>query len=335
MRHVGANVRFALICGWTVWALTNPVTAGSSNSLMDLSTDGKLLACSNRDSGTVTFVDLASGKKRCEIGVGAKPEGVSFLGSTRTIAVAVYGDDEVVFADADRREIVGRTKVFDEPYGVVANKDGSRIYVTLEYPGQVVEIDSATKQVTRTFSAGSFPRGIALPADSGRLLVCEYYSATVLSIDLSTGKTTPAWEGLSTDNLARQIAVHPKRAKAYVPNIRSRVTMAHGEGSIFPYVTVIDTVSHGERKRIPMDAFLGNLVVANPWEIAVSPDGRHLYAVFSSTDDMFACEVIDDDYREISLQRHVQLGRNPRAVRVAPDSKRFYVYNALDFNVVV
>jgi mono/diheme cytochrome c family protein len=56
--------------------------------------------------------------------------------------------------------------------------------------------------------------------------------------------------------------------------------------------------------------------------------------VFAGTDDMFVCDVLDDDYREIALRRRIELGRNPRAVRAAPDGKTFYVYNALDFNVV-
>ena len=48
---------------------------------------------------------------------------------------------------------------------------------------------------------------------------------------------------------------------------------------------------------------------------------------------MFACDVVDDDYREIALRGHLRLGHNPRAVRVAPDGETFYVYNGLDYAV--
>ena len=37
---------------------------------------------------------------------------------------------------------------------------------------------------------------------------------------------------------------------------------------------------------------------------------------------MFACDVVDDDYREIKHRATLQLGNNPRAVRVSPDSRR-------------
>jgi cytochrome c peroxidase len=98
----------------------------------------------------------------------------------------------------------------------------------------------------------------------------------------------------------------------------------------------VDTKS-GEgrrRKRIPMDGFRGNFVTSNPWEVGISADGDQFYVVFSGTDDMFVCETVDDDYREISLRGYLRLGRNPRAVRAAPDGKAFYVYNSLDFEVV-
>jgi len=319
----------ALICP------VSTVTAGPSNSLMDISSDGTLLACSNRDSGTVTIVDLGAHTKRSQVPVGAKPEGVSFVGTTHVVAVAVYGEDRIVYVDADAGRPAGQTEVFDEPYGIASDERGDRLYVTLDYPGQLVEIDVATRKVARQFNVGEFVRGIALSADGRRAFVTEFYTAAVKAVDLASGQVNDEWHGVQTDNLVRQIVLNPRRPKAYIANIRSRATMAHGEGSIFPYVSVVDT-DPGEgrrRKRIPMDAFLGNRVTANPWEVAVSADGRQLYVVFSGTDDMFACDIVDDDYREIALRGYLALGHNPRAVRVAPDGKTFYVYNALDFTV--
>jgi YVTN family beta-propeller protein len=310
--------------------------AGDSNSLLDISRDGVLLACANRDSGTVTIVDLATHANRAEIKVGQHPEGISFVGDSHQLAVAVYDDDRIVILDADTSSIARRIEVFDEPYGVVSSADGRRLYVTLDYPGQVVEIDSATGQIVRTLKAGDFARGIAISPDQSHLLVTQYYSGAVLKIDLAKGTVADEWAGISNDNLARQITVHPTRAKAYLPHIRSRVTAVHGEGSIFPYVSVIDTAT-GEgtrRRRIPMDAFLANVVTANPWEAAISADGRQFYVVFAGTDDMFACDVVDDDYREIAYRKLIKLGRNPRAVRVSPNGQTLYVYNALDFAVV-
>ena len=115
----------------------------------------------------------------------------------------------------------------------------------------------------------------------------------------------------------------PHRPKAFLTHIRSRVTVTHGAGSIFPYVSVVDTRAGAgrRRRRIRMDSFIGNRVTSNPWETAVSPDGKTLFVVFSGTDDMFVCNVIDDDYRELRYRSSIKLGHNPRAVRVAPDGR--------------
>lgn len=317
-------------------SLPAPVGAGTSNSLMDISTDGKLLACSNRDSGTVTIVELASHAKLREVSVGTKPEGVTFLGDSHRLAVAVYGDDCIVCLDADSGESLGRCDVFDEPYGIVSDPAGKRLYVTLDYPGQLLTIDAGSLKVIHTFRGNNFLRGVALSPAEGRVYLTEYYTSKVIAVDLAKGTVADEWTGTSTDNLARQIVLSPRRAKAYVPHMRSRVTAVHGEGSIFPYLSVIDTPDGDDlrRKRIPLDSFASSRVTSNPWEVAVTPDGRGLYVVFAGTDDVFACDILDDDYREIAARRLIQVGANPRAVRVAPNGETVYVYNALDFNVV-
>lgn len=326
----------SVLCLFSLFIHTQQVEAGQSNSLMDISTDGKLLACSNRDNGSVTIIDLKSHKKLSEIKVGKHPEGVSFLGNTHLLATAVYDDDLVVFLDVDSGKQIGKTEVFDEPYGVVSTNDGKKVFVTLDYPGRIVEIDTTSQKVLREFSSGKHLRGIAISNDNQSLFTTEYYSALVRQVDVASGRTVDEWPGGSTDNLSRQITLHPHRAKAYLPHIRSRITVAHGAGSIFPIVSIVDTkTGEGKRRRkIPMDSFQGARVTSNPWDTAITPDGKTFFVVFAGTDDLYVCNVIDDDYRELTFRASLRLGHNPRAVRVAPDGKTFYVYNALDFNVV-
>lgn len=334
---------FSLIC--CLFCL--PAVAGTSNSMLDISADGRWLVSANRDNGSVSIVDLESNKLAHEIAVGHHPEGVTFLGTTANVAVTVYGDDQVVLCDGEKGTVTARIDVADEPYGIVATPDGRRVYVTLEYPAQVVEIDVAQQKVSQTFAlngnsiqgealAPPFLRGIALSTADHRLYVTEYLTGTVRALDLQTGKEVDRWIGNSADNLSRQIALHPTRPKAYIPHIRSRVHVNRGEGSIVPFVGVLTTTPGEGRRRVtmPMDAFNVLFVVANPWETAISPDAKMVCTVFAGTDDMYVCNVIDDDYKELTHRRTVKLGHNPRAVRFTPDGSKFYVLNSLDFEVV-
>lgn len=321
-------------------AAVGPVArAGSSNSLLDVSPDGARLLAVNADNGTVTVVDLKTRQKLHEIAVGDKPEGATWVGAGPLAAVTVYRDDRVVFLDTAAGKVLDRLGVDDEPYGIVALRDGSRGYVTHEYPGRVSEIDLRSRKVLRTFTVGSMPRGIALSSDETRLYVTEFYTGILHAIDRASGKVVDSWKGHTTDNLARHVVVHPRRPKAYLSHIRSKVHLAHGSGSIFPQVSVCDLVPAGTRNRrssIGMDNYNGIYVVTNPWEAALSPDGKILYTIYAGTDDMNVSTVIDDDYREIQPDGGPRyLGKNPRAIRTSPDGSEVYIYNTLDFAVTV
>jgi YVTN family beta-propeller protein len=310
---------------------------GPSNSLMDISPDGSRLLVANADNGTVTFVDLPARKVVKEVAVGDKPEGVSWIGGSDLAAVTVYRENKVVLVNA--AGVVATLKVAAEPYGIVVTKDGSRAYVTHEYPGTVSEIDLPQRKVLRELPAGTMVRGIALAGDEKRLYVTEFYTGILNAVDLDKGRVVDSWKGHATDNLARNVVVHPRRPKAYLSHIRSRIQFIDGAGSIFPQLSICDLVPPGKERRrtsFGMDTYNGVYVVTNPWEAALSPDGKRLYTIYAGTDDMNVSTVIDDDYKEIERYGFpTRLGKNPRAIRVSPDGKEVVVSNALDFTVTV
>jgi YVTN family beta-propeller protein len=317
--------------------LTPAVRAGTSNSLMDVSPDGSRLLVTNSDNGTVTVVDTAARKALREVPVGDKPEGVTWIGNGPLAAVTVYRDHRVVFLDTQTGKVVQQLGIAHEPYGIVADKAGARAWVTHEYPGTVSEIDLKARKVVRTMKAGAFVRGLALSPDEKRLYVTEFYTGILRALDLSSGKVVDSWQGHSTDNLCRNVVLHPRRPKAYLSHIRSKIQVAQGDGSIFPHLSVCDLVPPNGTKRrlsLAMDTYNGVYVVSNLWESAISPDGKRLYTIYAGTNDMNVSAVVDDDYKEVErLGFAVRLGQNPRAVRVSPDSKTVYIYNALDFAV--
>ncbi len=316
-----------------------PTTAYcGSNSLLAITPDGRRLLAANADNGTVSVVDAADRKVVREIAVGRRPESVAVIGAGPRAVVTLYKDDQIAVIDFEAGKVVAKIDTPDEPYGVVVNAAGTRALVTNEYPGVVSEVDLESNKVVRQIPAGAFVRGVALDAAEKQIYVTEYYSGVLHAIDLASGQTVDSWRGSVSDNLARHVVLHPTRPKAYVSHIRSRVQTAHGEGSIFPFVSVADTTA-GEGKRrkpIAMDTYNGFAAVANPWEAAVSPDGKRIYTVYAGTNDMHVSNLLDDNYREMErVGGLVQLGNNPRSVAVSPDSKTVYVYNTLDFEVQV
>src|SRR5262245_11730606 len=329
------RIGLVLVCAGIVIPM---VRGGTSNSLLDVSPDGKFLLAANADNGSVTVVDTTGRKAVREVRVGEKPEGVTWIGDKLAAATA-YKDGRVVLFNPESGAIVANITVAAEPYGIVADKEGKRAWVSHEYPGVVSEIDVEKRKVTREIKAGSMLRGIALSPDEKRVYVSEFYTGMLHAIDLTSGKVVDSWKGHSTDNLARHVVVHPRRPKAYLAHIRSMVTVNHGAGSIFPQLSIADLKpADAQAKRrvsFGMDTFNGVYVTTNAYEAAISPDAKRLYVVYAGTNDMNVCNVVDDDYHEMERVSVVQLGQNPRAVRVSPDSQSVYVYNTLDFSVSV
>jgi len=310
------------------------------NSRLAVAPDGRQLVTANTDNGSISLVDLAERSVIAEIAVGTSPESVCYLGSRPRVAVTLWDDDRVAIVDLEAKTVLRKIKVPDEPYGAVASADGGRLFVTHSYPGVVSEIDPEAGTIVRTINVGDFPRGIALTPDGTRILVTHYYTGWLSAIDVASGRVVDRWKGASSDNLARQVAVHPKLPLAYIPHIRSRVERAQGTGSIFPFVTVVDLEPGDGKRRFPiaMDNFNGVAVPADPSEAAVSPDGSRLYTIYGGTDDMNVSELIAEGYpylRPTPVLGLIRLGKNPRAVAVSPDGREVYVLNALDFSVWV
>lgn len=308
-----------------------------SAGLMNFSSDGSRVACSNRDSGTVSILSWPDFKVLREVSVGLHPEGVAWIGSTHKIACCVYAEDVIAILDADTGEVERRVEVFDEPYGIVSTQDGSRLYATLEFPGQVIQIDSSSGRIESSWQVGKMLRGISISRDDSFLIVTEYLTSNLIKLSATDGSVQQAWEGASTDNLARQVVLSADDRKAYFTHIRSRVSASHGNGSIFPYLSVarLDGEKSGTRTRVPMDSLLGARVTANPWDCDVSSDGKRVCVVFAGTNDAYICRITGDDYVELEYEKGLKLGNNPRAVRFAPDASSVLVYNALDFEIVV
>lgn len=325
-----------------VIAFALPTSAGISNSFLDITPNGKLLLVANTDADTVSVVDARGRKKLCEIPVGDHPEGVSWIGNGPLALATLWGEDKLVFLDAEAGQVLSALNIDDEPYGVVATRDGKKAYITHDYPGTVTEIDVDARKVLRSFKAGACVRGIALSPDEKKLFVTEFFTAKLIALDITTGKVVDSWLANETDNLCRQVTLHPVWAKAYLPHIRSRVTGFDSRGSIFGHLAICDLQSatgknqpSDRRRTHAADTFNGVKVASNPWETAITPDGSRLYVIYMGTDDLNYFQPLDDSYMDVKTLGFPQVGKHPRAIRISPDGGELYIYNTLDYEITV
>ena len=141
---------------------------------MDISTDGKLLACSNRDSGTVTIVDLEKREKLHEVPLGKHPEGISFLGSSHQLAAAVYADDRIVLVDADAGKVTRQIELFGKcGRGVIPRRPRPDVE-------GVAIIGDGTMEAARRLGYGA-ARDCMAGGDSGDRIECALGGGTLVA----------------------------------------------------------------------------------------------------------------------------------------------------------
>src|SRR5439155_19866999 len=182
----------------------------------------------------------------------------------------------------------------------------------------------------REVKAGECVGGIALGPDEKTLYATEFYTAKLIAIDRASGKVTDTWAGPDTENLCRNVVLHPRWPTAYLPHIRSRVNGFDARGSVFAMLSVCDLgpvpqADADRRRPHTVDSFNSVLVASNAWETAVSPDGSRMYTVYAGTDDLNLFRPLDDHYRDAQpVGRPIPVGKHPRAVRVSPDGAEVY-----------
>ena len=314
----------ALACAFVTCAAS--ANAGTSNSLMDVSPDGTRLLVANADNGTVTVVDTvdAQGAARDRGRRQARGRHLDRHRPARRRHRLPRGPRRL----RRRRRRARSSRSSASPTSPTASsprKDGSRAWVTHEYPGTVSEIDLKAQQgAARDHGRLDGARHRPAPRREAavRHRVLHRRPARRRSEERQGRRYLEG--ALDRQPVPGTSSSIRRRPKAYLSHIRSRIEVIDGSGSIFPQLSICDlvppTTARSGAPRSRMDTYNGVYVVTNPWEAALSPDGKRLYTIYAGTNDMNVSTVIDDDYQEIerigrAVQRRPEPAGHPRQPR--------------------
>jgi len=174
-----------------------------SPTSLDLSPDRALVATANHTAGSVSVVELASGRVLFEAACGRRPIDVAWW-DAKTILVSLLDDDAVAVLDwqNNRLRLTRTIPVGDAPRGLAivspeaddGNRKGKaarslpRTFVALSGNDAIAELDVSAGTVVRRFSTGGQP-GWLTPAPNGRwLIACANVPGEIWVHDIATGK---------------------------------------------------------------------------------------------------------------------------------------------------
>jgi YVTN family beta-propeller protein len=224
-----------------------------------------LLAVSNSRGNSVTLIDPVSLEKVAEnVRVGRFPFALKFSADGHRLYCGNYDDRNVTVLDLDTRTLVGQPIPVDAPpMRLALSPDGTRLFA-LQYrnAGGVIVADTRTQAVVKTIPVDAFPTDLVLQPDGTRLFVASFNTDTIAVLDLRRLEVVEKLEV----RVGNGLLIHPRK-----PLLFSMVTF-DDEVAAFDYA---------EKKEVAAIA-----VGQKPIYSAMSPDGRFLYAVNGSDNNV-------------------------------------------------
>ena len=161
-----------------------PATIGVGSKPHGVAFSGTSIYVSNAADGTVSVIDPVTATVNATITVGNFPRGIAYNGEH--IFVANNFDDTVSVIDPTTNTVNATITVGSGPYGVASN--GTNIYVTNMGDATVSVIDPTTNTVTATITVGTEPYGVA--SDGTNIYVTNYNDNDVSVIDPTSNTVT-------------------------------------------------------------------------------------------------------------------------------------------------
>jgi YVTN family beta-propeller protein len=284
--------------------------------------DGTRVVVANPDSASISILEVSTLTRTREITTCAKPQTVSVNDDRAWVAC---GEGRVVLVDLTSMEVIARTSIGVEPFGVIATSDA--LFISDPGDAAVYELDPHTLASRTRIATKDHPRGMAL--HDGKLLVTHFRSGDVTEIDVSTHAITRVLSTGSDTNLSQSIFIAGGRA--YLPLTRSNTTnrSLRFDTTVFPTVSMLDiqTGDHIKRDRIAIDTM-------------DQPSNMPLDLVVTSTNKLYVVNAGSDDVSVLDLVKrtkvaHVSAGANPRGIALTPDESLAFITNSLGGTVSV
>jgi YVTN family beta-propeller protein len=247
--------------------------------------------------------------------------------------------NEVDVLRASNHAIIASMPTIATPYGMAVTRDGKQIFVSTYDGKNVYEFDAETNVLLSTLQVGSELREITLTPDDKYLYVPDYY-ANVVHIVTAKGNTLMG--DIPVGAAPHMVAFGDGGKYAYVTaeagqevtvidtktaTVVSHIPIASPVGiAASPDGKMIYVASNGYEVAfisVKSQAIVANVSVpGNGRAVAVSPDGKWLYAVCANPSKGYVISVEDQ-----TVVADFPIGTNPRNMIVSPDGKTIYVTN--------
>ncbi|MCZ6915437.1 MAG: YncE family protein [Gemmatimonadetes bacterium] len=156
--------------------------------------DGRLVFVPNYDGGTVTVIDLWNERVVGTVAVGEHPSGGAVLPDDIDYAVAVRGENKILFINTASRLVVDSIidGIGDSPFSVVVAPNGRLAFVNNTASHDISVIDLGAREVVKRLPVGEIPIVMAVHPSGETLWVSSEGSDELSIIEIPRRWQAPA-----------------------------------------------------------------------------------------------------------------------------------------------
>ena len=148
--------------------------------------DGSLAFVPNYNSGSVTVIDLTNERVIGTVAVGKRPRGGVVLRGDSTYAVAIRGENKILFIDTASRRVVDSLTdgIGESPFSVVITPNGRLAFVNNTASHDVSVVSVAQRKVIARIPVGEQPIVMSVHPSGGTLWVSSEGSHQLTIIEI-------------------------------------------------------------------------------------------------------------------------------------------------------
>ena len=304
-----------------------------------VSTDGRRIFVANRESGSISTVDVAARKVVDEQTVGRRLADLTWNGNQGPVLAVDEQQQELLVLRAvdSKLELVSRLPVASYPVKVRLLADARKAFITSLWSHRVTIVDLA--DVTRPRVAAVIdlpfaPREQCLSPDQATLFVADAFGGKLAIIDVAAGKMSGIRQieghnlrGLTMDHDRRHLLVAHQILHADEGTTEGGV---HWGGVMSNVVRAIPLswLADATSKWDEGIYYLGqpSRATGDPADLVVTK-GRRRIAAYAGLGELGVSDV------GANVFDHVAVGRRPLSLALSPDEQTVFVANSLDDSI--
>ena len=343
-----------------------PLFASGYRSPQDVAfaPDGGTLAVGDFTAESVHLVDTTRHEIRATVPLAGQASGLAWSGDGKRLFAAESGAGGIAEIDAASGEVTRRFTAARYPQGL-AIASNRNLLLACDYGNdQLIAIDPKTGKTTAQIPVGRQPMHVAITPDESLAVVSNLIPATaatapdhateVSMVDLTTLSVRSAVRLPTGSTNARGIAIDRKGTHAYVAHTLGRFhlpTTQLDRGWVNTNaLSVIDLETGRRRVTVLLDRVMDG--AADPWGVAIHPQGTKLYITLSGVHQVAAIDLkrlhamigSDPDafandlaalHREKIMRRVDLPAKGPRGIAISPDGGSLAAAGYFSGNIIM